>query len=107
MIHGTDLARAIVAVHSQFNKAIGQRWILTDGRVYDWWDLASAWGTRPSESEDDEDRGPQAAWIRELMDEQGVKALPRNIEVLGRALDSREFWKTFGLSPLMARLENA
>ncbi|KAF5309303.1 hypothetical protein D9758_019053 [Tetrapyrgos nigripes] len=45
MIHGIDVARAILAVHANFSKASGERWLLTDGRVYDWWDLASAWGS--------------------------------------------------------------
>lgn len=60
MVHGFDVARAIMAVRDQFNLAVGSRWIVTDGRVYvscidmfflnfffiryDWWDLASAWG---------------------------------------------------------------
>lgn len=34
MIHGLDVARAILAVHSQFSLAAGSRWIVTDGRVY-------------------------------------------------------------------------
>ena len=34
-----------------------------------------------------------------------MRALPRSPEMLGRALDSREFWSTFGLSPALARLE--
>ncbi|KAJ7472703.1 hypothetical protein FB451DRAFT_1089591 [Mycena latifolia] len=90
LIHGADLARAILAVHSDFSKAAGQRWIITDGRVYDWWDLASAWGTD----------GP-TVWVRELMQEENVRVLPRNHELLGRILDSRDFWYEFGLSPLM------
>lgn len=111
MIHGIDVARSILAVHQDFDKAEGQRWILTDERVYDWWDLASAWGSKPSTKganivhARDEDRGPQAEWVRELMDEAGVRALPRDIATLGRALDSRDFWRTFVLSPLKARLE--
>jgi len=115
MIHGLDVSRAILAVHANFTKASGQRWILSDGRVYDWWDLASAWGSRPSTAgpsdldgpgdDGDEGRGAQARWVRELMQEQGVKALPRNVEDLGRALDSRDFWFQFGLSPVQARLE--
>ena len=129
MIHGIDVARAILAVHRNFSKAQGQRWILTDGRVYDWWDLASAWGSsKPPtlkkpivgeigaegdsaictiEEEDSEhsERGPQAKWVRELMIEMGVLALPREIELLGRALDSRDFWNEFNLSPIRARLE--
>ena len=121
MIHGLDVARAILAVHAEFSKAQGQRWIITDGRVYDWWDLASAWGTsyepRSDEppgnqssnsaftSEGVEDRGPHAKWVRELMQEFGVRALPRNVEALGRAFDSRDFWSTFDLSPIKARLD--
>jgi hypothetical protein len=105
MIHGIDVSRAIIAVHSQFALASGQRWILNDGRVYDWWDLASAWGSGGEENRGSVPTGPQPAWVRELMDEEGVRALPRNVGELGRALDSRDFWRTFGLSPARARLE--
>ncbi|KAJ7168675.1 hypothetical protein C8R46DRAFT_1350270 [Mycena filopes] len=93
LIHGLDLARAILAVHTNFDAAAGQRWLITDGRVYDWWDLASAWEEAP------------AAWVRALMREKGVRVLPRNTELLGRILDSTEFWHEFGLSPIRARLE--
>lgn len=110
MIHGLDVARAILAVHRDFEMAQGQRWLLTDGRVYDWWDLASAWGL-PSDDggtsltpQEDGPTGPHARWVQELMQEHGVRALPRDVEKLGRALDSREFWSTFSLSPLKARL---
>lgn len=102
MVHGVDVARGILAVHAEFAKASGQRWILTDGRVYDWWDLASSWGSPIDD--DSKDRGPQPQWVRELMREKNVKALPRNVEVLGRALDSREFWETFGLDPIQTLL---
>lgn len=108
MIHGLDVSRAILAVHSQFSKASGQRWLLTDGRIYDWWDLASAWGSGGEQSRDyidDETRGPHPRWVRDLMEEEGVRALPRNAELLGRTLDSREFWATFELSPVKARLD--
>ncbi|KAJ6507687.1 hypothetical protein C8R47DRAFT_1099268 [Mycena vitilis] len=93
LIHGLDLARAILAVHSSFDKAAGQRWLLTDGRVYDWWDLAYAWGAE----------GP-STWVRELLREENVRVLPRNTELLGRILDSRDFWDDFGLAPLKAML---
>ena len=45
------------------------------------------------------ERGPQAnlKWVRELMIEMGVLALPREIGLLGRALDSRDFWNEFNL----------
>jgi hypothetical protein len=89
--------------------------------VYDWWDLASAWGlpnAKPaintgeraggsaSEAEqEDGERGPHPQWARELMEEAGVRALPQNVELLGRAMGSRDFWRTFGSSPLKARLD--
>ncbi|KAG6917723.1 hypothetical protein DXG01_001374 [Tephrocybe rancida] len=108
LTHGLDVARAVLAVHGNWEKAAGQRWILSDGRVYDWWDLASAWGspnTGPGKTQSYEGRGIYAEWVRELMQEENVRALPRDIGYLGRALDSRDFWSTFGLSPLKARLE--
>ena len=33
--------------------------------------------------------GPQREWVKELMIEQGIRALPRDTNALGRALDSR------------------
>jgi len=33
MVHGLDVARAIVALHEAFTP--GERWIVSDGRVYD------------------------------------------------------------------------
>ncbi|KAF8072277.1 hypothetical protein FPV67DRAFT_1484715 [Lyophyllum atratum] len=170
LLHGHDLARAVLAVHADFGRAAGQRWILTDGRVYDWWDLAGAWGvprvpvsvsvpagcvTKPtpesesgseahlsgktaegagdkeqeeeqdsgkekeatpspshedqsppqkSEPEDEEHPSPHAQWVRELMHEHGVRALPRDVGLLGRALDSRDFWEEFGMSPVRGRV---
>ena len=94
MIHGLDVSRAVLAVHAHFDRADGQRWLLTDGRVYDWWDLASAWG----------EEGRQGKWVRELMHETGVRALPRTPEYIGRGMDSREFWDTFELEPIKGRL---
>ncbi|KZT35766.1 hypothetical protein SISSUDRAFT_990071 [Sistotremastrum suecicum HHB10207 ss-3] len=105
LIHGLDVARAILAVHNEPKKAVNNRWLVTDGRVYDWWDLASAWGTGGADGKDKPLRGPQPGWVRELMDEEGIGALPRTPEQLGNALDSREFWNTFNLSPAKARVE--
>lgn len=94
--------------------------ILINITRYDWWDLASAWGNGGAASK--EIKGPQAQvnyllyvdvfgsflimekWVGELMDENGIRALPRSPETLGRALDSREFWYTFGLQPIKARV---
>ncbi|KAF7312674.1 hypothetical protein MIND_00281700 [Mycena indigotica] len=101
LIHGEDVARAILAIHNDFATAAGERWLLTDGRVYDWWDLASAWRAGSAPPED-----APAIWVRELMKEAGVKVLPRDKADLGRVLDSSEFWDTFGLSPVHARVSS-
>lgn len=78
--------------------------------MYDWWDLASAWGETESKEKPniggDGGRGPQAKWVRKLMSEFGIKALPRSVEQIGaRGMDSREFWNTFELEPVRGRLE--
>lgn len=93
LVHGEDVARAVVAVHHQHTA--GQRWLVTDMRSYDWWDLALAWGQPPL----------QAAVV-ELMAEAAppVGVLPRAIGENGgggdgRVLDSSEFWQAFGLVP--------
>jgi len=105
LIHGLDVARAILAVHDNMTSAAGQRWLITDGRVYDWWDLASAWGSGGESRKDDAPSGPHPTWVRELMQEEGIHALPRSSESLGRVLDSQDFWYTFKLSPFKPRLE--
>ncbi|KZP06342.1 hypothetical protein FIBSPDRAFT_923037 [Athelia psychrophila] len=105
MIHGSDVARAILAVHANFALASGQRFILNDMRIYDWWDLASAWGANRVDGLGGVPEGPQPAWVRELMDEEGVRALPRDMSKLGRLMDGRDFWKIFDLNPARARLE--
>ena len=66
MIHGSDVARAILAVHAHFDRATGERWMLTDGRVYDWWDLAYAWGSVPPSD------GAQSGGSRERADGSSV-----------------------------------
>lgn len=110
LIHGLDVARAIAAVAQAdgelWEKAgKGQRWMLTDGFVHDWWALFAGWAEPVSEDAGGEVQPTdQAKWVAELMVEEGVRALPRSMEALGRCYDSREFWKTFGLVPLKARV---
>jgi hypothetical protein len=105
-VSGTDVARAIVACFraatghdKEVEKAKGQRWLLTDLRVYDWWTLIwdnaqaldSMDGHKPRSFRDIISRG---------MQRDGTRALSRNGEALGwRMLDAREFWQTFGLMP--------
>lgn len=107
MIHGHDVARAILAVLKQWDTAKGQRWMLTDGFVYDWWALMSGWAdvkAQQGEEVHDEEPSDQAKWVYELMDEERVWALPRSMEALGRCYFGREFWDHFGLVPLKARI---
>lgn len=111
LIHGVDVARAIVGVHQRFKDAgRGKRWLLTDLRVYDWWDLISTWGEEV-QRRIEESEGPEVArtleyakWVGELMREDGVRALPRGAEGLGRVLDSGAFWEAVGLWPKMGRV---
>lgn len=108
MIHGRDVARAVLAAQRQFAKADGKRWILTNGRVYDLWDLASQFGSAGDEGRDHPPTGPFPALVDELMNEPGcpARSLPRSAETMfemtnghSLALDGREFWNTFGLTP--------
>lgn len=100
LVHGADLARAVVAIveggEGMWERVGGgRRWMVTDGWVYDWWGLLRGW----AEGEGGE-VSEQAGWVGELMGEVGVRALPRGVEVLGRGYDSREFWEVVGLVPL-------
>jgi hypothetical protein len=104
MIHGEDVARAIVAIFDKWEEgeAAKSRWMLTDGQVYCWWSLMVGWAKAGDGV--DEEASKQSRWVYELMREEGVKALPRDMETLGRCYDSREFWETFGLTPLRSRI---
>ena len=110
MVHGQDVSRAILAVLDDAHweeHGRGERWMLTDGFVYDWWSLFVGWADAASgDSGEEVDREPSkfAKWVFELMGEEDVAALPRSMEALGRCYDSREFWKTFGVVPLRARI---
>ena len=72
--------------------------------VYDWWSLAISWGSGGSDSEDQTVKGEHPTWVRELMTEYGVRALPRSMETLGRCYDTREFWQRFDIAPARARI---
>lgn len=108
-IHGEDVARAIIATHRTFTP--GKRWVLADLRVYDWYDLimsfsAMAKGTEGVEEsqQEKETRLLFAKWVGELMEEEGIRALPRELSKLGRKIDSRGFWAYHGLWPRHSRL---
>ena len=104
LIHGEDVGRAIIAVHKHFTPH--KRWLLTDLRVYDWWDLIQSWGANISDPVVQKTEGYETAnelrfveWVGELMFEEDVRSLPRSADGLGRVLDSRGFWKKLGLWP--------
>jgi nucleoside-diphosphate-sugar epimerase len=95
-IHGRDVARGVLAVAKDFTA--GERWLLTNLRVLDWWDIVSCyWG-------DEEKQKTRASWVKDLMLEYGVKGLPRSPELLGRALDSVDFWRRFNTYPIYTKL---
>ena len=84
---------------------------MNDLRVYDWWDLIQDWGGAAEENavetlgkEGAEEGLHYRQWIRELMREEGVRALPRGAEGLGRVLDGRAFWEAIGDAPVMGRV---
>ncbi|KAH8652670.1 hypothetical protein BGZ60DRAFT_420006 [Tricladium varicosporioides] len=105
MVHGLDVARGILAVHRNFKDAAKQRWMLTDCFVYDWWALVLGFaGEQDSDNSNHEREKTQIKWVGELMAEEDLRALPRDMEKLGRCYDSREFWNTFGLMPVRARV---
>jgi hypothetical protein len=122
VIHGEDVARAIISVHRQFSQAKGQRFVcvvkfekqihvlinkqmLTDLMVYDWWSLILGFGGELDHENGNDNRAKtQIKWIDELMTDQGVRALPRSMEELGRCYDTREFWTTFGIMPTRSRI---
>lgn len=115
LVHGVDVARVIVAIINKSDRGLwdtvgrAQRWMVTDGFVYDWWSLFAGWAQQGQEKEDDEakvDPEPtkQARWVYELMQEEGIRALPRSMEALGRCYDTRELWQTLGITPLKAGL---
>lgn len=78
--------------------------IVTDMFVYDWWALALGWGGGGSEGANRDALPPLTDWVRALMMEEGIKALPRSMEQLGRCYDSREFWDRLDISPVRARI---
>ncbi|KAI1851321.1 hypothetical protein JX265_000445 [Neoarthrinium moseri] len=112
LIHGKDVSRAIIALHRSFTP--GKRWLLCDLHTYDWWDLVQDWAiqvVRDAEENPAQFEESQVArqkellsWVGELMEEEGVRALPRDTPLLGRVLDGRAFWKHVGLWPSQGRV---
>lgn len=91
---------------------IAQRYMLTDLHVYDWWDLIMMWGKHAREQAREMGVGEDVElsdleyekWVGELMFEEGIRALPRDNEKLGRRLDGRSFWHAMGIWPEVGRV---
>lgn len=45
LVHGADVAEAVLGCHLRPKAVAGRRWILTDLHVYDWWDLIVQWAS--------------------------------------------------------------
>ena len=110
LVHGSDVARGILGVHLNWTRAGGKRWLVTDLRVYDWWDLIMDWG--PGIEKEEEKEGEVGKEKLELCYGggcvwrfAGVWGLPRGPEVLGRVLDSRAFWEAIGIWPVYGRVK--
>jgi hypothetical protein len=100
LIHGKDVARAILAVHlgvQKYSQLRAQRWILTDQRCYDWLRLFLAWASddqiRTLQHLLDYDQDIQKKWGRHQTLDRLVK------EGLKPRLDSKSFWDSFRLVP--------
>ncbi|PWN43642.1 alpha/beta-hydrolase [Ceraceosorus guamensis] len=135
LIHGKDVARAIVGVFkalperassssssprpsdaprssasAQKSNLLGKRWIVTDTNVYDWWFLVLTLSP-PSI--------PHAArWVSELCAAHSISALPRAHSLgsdrtqaapayLERSLDGTHFWDAIGQKPEVPRCDLA
>jgi hypothetical protein len=110
LVHGADVARAVVGVYRKREEMGGRRWLVTDLRVYDWWDLIQDWGAEVQRRVAEREGAEAAAleytrWVGELMMEGGVRSLPRAPEALGRVLDSRAFWEAIGHWPGQGRVK--
>ncbi|KAI4283981.1 MAG: hypothetical protein L6R38_001774 [Xanthoria sp. 2 TBL-2021] len=106
LVHGEDIARAIIGCLEKWEGVGAGRWIVCDLRTWDWWDLILGWDGGKKDGGLEEGRNPEyGKWVLELMEEQEVRALPRGREILGRCLDGREFWKKVGTVPQRTLLQ--
>lgn len=106
-VHGQDVARAILLLHHSHRAGWGRRWIVSDTRVYDWWQLFRF--LRPALPDHPHD-SPETAqrWVDELLQENSIRSLPRPIahddgqglpHYLERALQGHDFWNLFHSKP--------
>ena len=103
LIHGEDVARAVILSIVKWTAVAGNRWILTDGWSYDWWGLFVTYGRETREGEGGKGLEYER-WVFELLEEEGAKGLPRDKERLGRLIDGRGFWQATGDVPRVGRV---
>ena len=97
LIHGKDVARAILSIHQQFKKAKGERWIATDGGCNDWIQLFLAWGSE-EQIKAARDLAKSDDVCRRTLGDGSLEDIVARDAVMPR-LDSHAFWNTFQLSP--------
>lgn len=98
LIHGWDVARACLCMHKDFYP--GDRSIITDCRIYDWWTLFSWWAIRKPVLVSDEVFQMHREWYKELCEQhENFGNPPRTNEELGRVLSSDSFWESYQTLP--------
>lgn len=100
LIHGWDVARACLCMHRNFFP--GDRSIITDGKVYDWWLLVEWFCVRwPVVPIDRDAVKKYESWLAEIRQEKGFskKQKQRSLSELGRVLNSDDFWKDHDTKP--------
>ena len=97
----------------------GHRFPVTDLHCYDWWDLFMQFGQYARQRAIDGETAVEVLkgakpeellyekWVLELIDEKGIRALPRDKtgEGLGRLVDGRAFWAVAEARPLEGRAD--
>ncbi|RUP49225.1 hypothetical protein BC936DRAFT_143044 [Jimgerdemannia flammicorona] len=99
LIHGADVARAILATHAHHPRLSSQRWIVSDGTCYDWMRLMLMWGSPEQRTEieklrreDDDCRVALGeGTLEEVVQRGGIR----------RRIDPDEFWETIEIRPEM------
>lgn len=126
LIHGEDVGQAVLGAHLRPEKVRGQRWIVTDLHVYDWWDLIVQWATEEAKGTSTMTKVGKTglrefdvatlgegsatekidlqAEVFKCLEKTGVRALPRDPDSLGRVLDGRELWTAIGRHPTVGRV---
>ncbi|KAH8553030.1 hypothetical protein BGW37DRAFT_488096 [Umbelopsis sp. PMI_123] len=96
LIHGRDIARAILAVHNQFTP--GERWLITDQTAIDWLKMIFVWGSKEQVSIIEDLRHNDFECREAIGDKDTLEEIVHKGGVKPR-LNSDEFWATFHLKP--------